>query len=104
MAKGGDRVGLNLAAIAEIRAIAAAESAEFILAMTPLLREIGEPGPRDYELKARRRLSLFTETEQIPYIDFLPIFQAVQQPEGLYRDHIHLSPTGNRLCGETLSK
>ena len=72
--------------------------------MTPLLRELGETGPRDYEQKARNRLQEFTTQEQITYIDFLPIFADFPQPEFLYRDHIHLSPQGNHLVSETLAK
>ena len=100
----GDRVGLNLQAIREIKAIAETENTQFILAMTPLLRELGETGPRDYEQKARNRLQEFTTQEQITYIDFLPIFADFPQPEFLYRDHIHLSPQGNHLVSETLAK
>ena len=109
----GDRVGLNLQAIREIKAIAQrlaysetaeTENTQFILAMTPLLRELGETGPRDYEQKARNRLQEFTNQEQITYIDFLPIFADFPQPEFLYRDHIHLSPQGNHLVSETLAK
>ena len=109
----GDRVGLNLQAIREIKAIAQrlaysetaeTENTQFILAMTPLLRELGETGPRDYEQKARNRLQEFTTQEQITYIDFLPIFADFPQPEFLYRDHIHLSPQGNHLVSETLAK
>ena len=103
MAEKGDRVGFNLEAIGQIRAIAQQHQATFLLAMTPLLREIGTPGPRDYELKARQRLSDFAQTQHILYIDFLPIFNATPNPETLYRDHIHLSPKGNQLVSETIS-
>ncbi len=100
----GDRVGSNLQAIREIKAIAEAGNTEFILAMTPLLRELEATGSRDYEKKARNRLEEFTTQEQITYIDFLPIFADFPQPEFLYRDHIHLSPQGNHLVSETLAK
>ena len=103
-AEKGDRVGFNLEAIKEINRMAAQKNAQFILAMTPLLREIGEPGSRDYELRARERLRQLADTEEISYIDFLPIFQEFPQPEFLYRDHIHLSPPGNRLVSEQISK
>ncbi|NES80998.1 MAG: SGNH/GDSL hydrolase family protein [Moorea sp. SIO2B7] len=102
--EGGDRVAFNLEAIREIKAIATQANAQFILAMTPLLREIGEPGPRDYEHTARKRLQELTNTEQIPYIDFLPLFNGFEQPEALYRDHIHLSPQGNQLISDTMSQ
>ena len=100
----GDRVGLNLQAIREIKATAETENTQFILAMTPLLRELGATGPRDYEQKARNRLQELTTQEQITYIDFLPIFADFPQPEFLYRDHIHLSPQGDHLVSETLAK
>ncbi len=70
--------------------------------MTPLLRETGDCEPRDYEIKARSRLIEFTETEQILYLDFLPIFNSIQQPIKLYRDHIHLSPQGNQIVSQII--
>ncbi|HEY9664236.1 MAG TPA: SGNH/GDSL hydrolase family protein, partial [Allocoleopsis sp.] len=93
----GDRVGFNLAAIEQIQTIASQSQAKFLLVMTPLLRELGEPGSRDYEQKARQRLNELTQQKQIELIDFLPIFNAAPQPQSLYRDHIHLSPAGNQL-------
>ncbi|MDY6784876.1 MAG: SGNH/GDSL hydrolase family protein [Cyanobacteriota bacterium] len=101
-AEGGDRVGYNLQAIEDIETIARSNGATLILAMTPLLREIGEPGSRDYELKARQRLKEFTSARSIPYIDFLPLFEGQTAPKTLYRDHIHLSPTGNQFVCDRL--
>lgn len=101
-AEGGDRVGFNLEAIGKIQALSTLAGACFLLAMTPLLREIGKPGSRDYEHKARGRLAEFTQTQQIAYVDFLPVFNETQQPETLFKDHIHLSPQGNQLVSETL--
>ncbi len=103
-AERGDRVGFNLEAIEQMKAIATKNNARFILAMTPLLRELQGTGSKDYELKARERLNKFVETEGILYIDFLPIFNKLPQPEFFYRDHIHLSPPGNSLVSETLTK
>lgn len=103
-AEGGDRVGYNLQAIAELNEIAVSGGAKLILAMTPLLREIGEPGPRDYERKARERLLEFTKARSIPYVDFLPLFEAQAQPQTLYRDHIHLSPLGNQKVCDRLAE
>ncbi len=100
----GDRVGLNLEAIRQIQTLAHAADAKFLLAMTPLLREISEPGPRDYELKARTRLTQFTKGQNITYLDFLPVFNATQTPETLYRDHIHLSPQGNQKVSELIGR
>ncbi|NES01865.1 MAG: SGNH/GDSL hydrolase family protein [Okeania sp. SIO2F4] len=102
--EGGDRVGFNLEAIKKIQEIVNQNNAKFILAMTPLLREVGEPGPRDYEIKTRERLDNFTLTENIIYLDLLPIFKSVSEPANLYRDHIHLSPEGNQVVSETISK
>ncbi|MEC4894049.1 MAG: SGNH/GDSL hydrolase family protein [Oscillatoria sp. PMC 1051.18] len=103
-AEKGDRVGFNLEAIAQMKFIADQNNAQLILAMTPLIREIGEPGARDYELQARQRLENFTQTQKIIYIDFLPLFKELERPESLYRDQIHLSPQGNKLVSETLSQ
>ncbi|MCL1465292.1 SGNH/GDSL hydrolase family protein [Argonema galeatum] len=99
-----DRVDRNLAAIEQIGLLAHQSNCHFLLAMTPLLREIGNSGPRDYELKERQRLTDFTQSQQILYLDFLPIFNRAQQPETLYRDHIHLSPQGNHLVSEAISR
>lgn len=103
-AESGDRVGFNLEAIREIKTIADQKGASLMLAMTPLKREIGEPGPRDYELKARKRLIDLTKAQNIAYIDFLPIFNSKQQPESLYRDHIHLSIEGNQLVNQEIGR
>jgi lysophospholipase L1-like esterase len=103
-AEPGDRVGYNLEAIAKIQTLAKATDAKLLLAMTPLLREIGEPGPRDYELEARQRLVNFTQTQQITYLDFLPVFNSSETPESLYRDHIHLSPQGNQRVSEAITR
>lgn len=100
----GDRVGLNLAAIHQIQQIVTQNQGQFLLAITPLLRELGEPGPRDYEIKARQRLQQFTQQHQIPYLDFLDPFNGVENPASLYRDHIHLSPSGNELVTRKITE
>ncbi|MEL7038122.1 MAG: SGNH/GDSL hydrolase family protein [Cyanobacteria bacterium J06592_8] len=99
-----DPVGYNLKAIQEIQEIATQAQMPFLLVMTPLLREIGTPGPRDYEIKARLRLTELTQTQNIPYIDFLPIFNTVDEPATLYRDHIHLSVEGNQQVTQKLTQ
>lgn len=101
--EGGDRVGVNLEAIRQLQHIARSANCQLIVAMTPLLREVVPPGPRDYELKARDRVYQFMPIEQILYIDFLAAFKDSQNPEALYRDHIHLSPAGYALVSQTLS-
>lgn len=101
--EGGDRVGVNLEAVRQLQHLAHAADCRLILAMTPLLREVQPPGPRDYEITARQRVMQFAELEQIFYIDFLSDFQGHSDPASLYRDHIHLSPRGYALVSQTLS-
>lgn len=98
----GDRVAKNLDAIAQIYQIAQTHQARFILAITPLLREVRDRG-RDYEHTARKRLEQFVTAHSVTYIDFLPIFQSQPDPEILFRDRIHLSPQGNQLVSHQLS-
>ncbi|MGB3403175.1 MAG: SGNH/GDSL hydrolase family protein [Microcoleaceae cyanobacterium] len=99
-----DPVGFNLDKIAEIQQYVLSENAQFLLALTPLLREIGEPGSRDYEVKARQRLMALTQENNITFIDFLPLFNQTPNPESLYRDHIHLSVSGNNIVSQTISQ
>jgi lysophospholipase L1-like esterase len=100
--EGGDRVGKNLTALAQIQALARDNQARLIIAITPLIREAQKEG-KDYELKARERLANFTADAGIFYLDFLPIFQTYSPPESLYRDNIHLSPKGNDLVSQQLA-
>jgi hypothetical protein len=102
--EGGDRVGANLAAIEAIQTIAAQSNAQFLLGITPLLREVGGSGPRDYEKTARQRLTHFTQQQQIPFIDFLPMFNAAANPNSFYRDSIHLNSIGNQQVVEQIGK
>ena len=100
----GDRVGINLDAIAKIQALTLESNSQFLLVMTPLLREIGEPGPRDYEIKARQRLNEFTQAQNITYIDVLPIFNATANVKALYHDHIHLNLQGNQAVSQLIER
>ncbi|PHK22131.1 GDSL-type esterase/lipase family protein, partial [Nostoc linckia] len=100
----GDRVGINLDAIGKIQELSRQNHSEFLLVMTPLLREIGEPGSRDYEIKARQRLSDFAQTQQIQYIDFLPIFNSNSEVKTLFHDHIHLNFKGNEFVSEIIER
>ena len=102
-AESGDIVGLNLEAIRQINTEAAKANIQFLLSLTPKRHEFGEPGPRDWEVKARLRLAEFVESEKITYIDFLPIFNSATELPNLYRDSIHLSPQGNQLVSQTIS-
>lgn len=92
----GDRVGSNLEAIRQMHRIAAANNAKFILLITPLLRELENPGSRNYEQTARQRLKEFAQAEMLVFVDCLPIFAALEQPMTLYHDHIHLNLAGNQ--------
>jgi len=102
--EGGDRVGFNLEAIGKIQTLTHQANSQFLLVMTPLLREIGEPGPRDYEIKARQRLNEFVQAQQITYIDFLPKFNLTKDIKTLYQDHIHLNFQGNQVVSEVISQ
>ncbi|MEG3839223.1 SGNH/GDSL hydrolase family protein [Microcoleus sp. herbarium14] len=99
-----DVVGSNLEAIRQIQKIAVSANVEFLLAVTPKRHEFGE-GSGDWEVKARERLAELVESEKITYIDFLPIFNcAADELPTLYRDSIHLSPQGNQLVSQTISR
>lgn len=100
----GDRVGINLAAISQIKTLTQQSNSQFLLAMTPLLRELGEPGPRDYEIKTRQRLLDFTKAQQITYIDFLPLINSFPNPQALYQDHIHLNLQGNQFVSQIIER
>lgn len=100
--EGGDRVGQNLEAIDGIYQKITADGGQFVLVLSPLKREL--PGPKDYELVARQRLSDWAAAAEVPYLDLLTTYQGHAQPEGLYRDHIHLSKEGNELVGSAIAK
>ncbi|MEL7067319.1 MAG: SGNH/GDSL hydrolase family protein [Cyanobacteria bacterium J06581_3] len=105
--EGGDRVGKNLTAINGIYQTVShdlnTDSAHnsFVLILSPLKREL--PGPRDYELVARKRLQDWATENDIVYRDLLPTFQQHPAPDTLYRDHIHLSPAGNQLVSDIIA-
>ena len=58
----------------------------------------------DYEKTARERLENFTQKNKIIWIDFLPLFQPIKQPDSLYRDTIHLSSQGNQWVSNVISQ
>lgn len=97
-----DRLSKNLAAIKEIKAIAEAADIQFILALTPLLREF-KSGEQNNQLEARMRLQELANSEKINYLDFLTIWADFPQPEFLYRDHIHPNPQGNSKIVEAIA-
>ncbi|NET11131.1 MAG: SGNH/GDSL hydrolase family protein [Merismopedia sp. SIO2A8] len=111
----GDRVGFNLEAIRQIHQyvtqpnatqpkVSNSSTAQLILAHTPLKRELGTPGPRDYEQVARQRLLDLVAAENLFYIDFLPEFNALENAASLYWDHIHLNTEGNRFVMEAIAQ
>ncbi len=100
--EGGDRVGKNLAAVDGIYQQVTASGGQFVLVLSPLKREL--PGPRDYEWVARQRLKDWAIAADVRYLDLLATFQKHADPDGLYRDHIHLSPAGNELVSEAISR
>ena len=97
-------LNLNLKAICQMQRLTEAAGAKFLLTMTPRLREIGESGSQDYELKGRDRLIQLTQNQSIEYLDFLPLFQACETPERFYRDSIHLSAQGNQTVSEGIAR
>lgn len=98
----GDCVGVNLEAIRQLKYQVELTQGRLLLAMTPLRRELDD-GPRDYEQVARQRLIDFAAAEGIPYLDFLPRFQALDYVT-LYFDHIHLNAQGNQVVGQALAE
>ena len=103
VAEPGDRVGFNLAAINQMQQIAQENNSQFLLAITPLLREVNGTERRKYEQKARERLNNFCRENNISCLDFIPIFQDQDEVATLYRDTIHLTQEGNQLVSQQLS-
>ena len=103
VAEPGDRVGFNLAAIAQMQQIAKENDSQFLLAITPLLREVDGTAQREYEQKARQRLQNFSRESNIVLLDFIPIFHRQDDVKTLYRDTIHLTEAGNQLVSQQLS-
>ncbi len=102
--EGGDRVEKNLQAIQQIQALTQKSGTKFLLVMTPLLREVAAPGPKDYELVARSRLQQFTQERQIDYIDCLSFFPTANTSQSLYHDHIHLNAMGNQQVSDRIEQ
>jgi lysophospholipase L1-like esterase len=98
--EGGDRVGINLEAVRQINEFVTQHQGKLILGLTPLLRELD--GSRNYEIKARKRLLELTQKESIAYIDFLPLFNEMENAKGIYHDHIHFNLKGNEAIAQRL--
>ncbi|MBF2002572.1 MAG: SGNH/GDSL hydrolase family protein [Synechococcales cyanobacterium M58_A2018_015] len=100
----GDRVGLNLAAIQQLQELAHRHHSHLIVGITSLRREVSAAGSRNYEQQARQRLQDMTNAAAIPLVDFLPIFKALEQPQSLYQDSIHLNGLGNLIVSHYLTQ
>ncbi len=96
-AEGGDRVAANLQALQYIHT----QAPRLVIALTPLWREVINQG-HAYEKTARERLQAWSS--QIVYVDFLPLFQKHHASRQLYRDHIHLTPQGNRYVSGVIAE
>ena len=99
----GDRVAKILEAIQTIHKLSRDNNANFLMLMTPLLREV-EGKSRNYELVARDRLYEFTKKEGINYIDLLESFKASGNAKQLYHDNIHLNAAGNEEVSQIILK
>ncbi len=99
----GDIVQLNLDALVKINDVTHKNKINFIVALTPLKREVLPPYSKDYELRARERLKNIIEEYDIEYIDFLPFFKEENNPESLYHDHIHLNGKGNDFVTKNIA-
>lgn len=102
--EGGEKAGIILHTIAQIYDLVNRNGIQFILVMTQLLREIGEPGSRDYEIKARHRLKKLTEIKQIVDIDFLPILNSQPNAKTFYQDSIHLNFLRNQFVNKVITE
>lgn len=102
-AQEGDIVASNLTAIAELHEFLQRQEIGLFVALTPLKRELGEPGSRDYELKARERLWALLGDRKIPHLDVLPLLNQFDDPTTLYRDSIHFNQAGNTWISEQLT-
>jgi hypothetical protein len=98
-----DIVGINLAAVREIHQACQANHTQLIIAITPLLEEV-EQSTKDFQQRAKNRLTELAKTESIPLIDFLPLFKQVEAPNSIYRDRIHITLEGNKIVSQTLSE
>ena len=99
----GDRVGKILEAIQAIHKLSLSNNVQFLMIMTPLLREV-EGKSRDYEMVARDRLYEFTKKEGINYIDLLESFKVSGKAKQLYHDNIHLNGAGNEEVSQIILK
>ncbi|MFQ3618699.1 MAG: SGNH/GDSL hydrolase family protein [Cyanobacteriota bacterium] len=99
----GDPVADNLLTIEQMRQFVMPQ-AQFLVALSPLRRELKQPGPRDYERVARQRLRELLQRGGVPFLDLLPRWNALRNPEALYRDGIHPSPAGNAQISQAIAE
>lgn len=97
----GDRVKPNLEAIQQVNQFVQDQHSRLLVAITPLKREV-EEGSTDIEKLARERLERFLKDQNIPFLDFLPLFKQ-HNCQTFYSDRIHITPQGNQFVGEVLS-
>lgn len=98
----GNILQFNLDAIANIHKFSQDNNCQFILALTPLKKEILPEYKPDYRVKARKSLTDWAEENQITFIDFLPIFKSQENPDSLYFDHIHLNQKGTEIVTKNI--
>jgi hypothetical protein len=99
----GDRIAINLQAVGEIQTIVKDNDSLFLLAITPLIREVQER-PKPFDTKSRERLATFVKNQNISFLDFLPLFMTDDAPATLYRDNIHITSKGNEIVSGELYK
>jgi hypothetical protein len=99
----GDPVADNLLTIEQMRQFVQPQ-AQFLVVLSPLRRELKQPGPRDYERVARQRLADLLQRGGVPFLDLLPRWNALANPEALYRDSIHPSPAGNAQISQAIAE
>lgn len=98
----GDVIQKNLEAIGQLCDALQAQNVEVLVLLTPLKRELGEPGPRPYEQKARERLANYLKERSVHYVDVLFTLNGLDNPGTLYRDTIHFNASGNHILTELL--
>ncbi|GAB4154707.1 MAG: hypothetical protein Fur0046_34610 [Cyanobacteria bacterium J069] len=99
----GDPVADNLLTIEQIRQFVHPQ-AQFLVTLSPLRRELKQPGPRDYERGARQRLADLLQRGNVPWLDLLPRWNTLPHPETFYRDGIHPSPAGNQQISQAIAE
>lgn len=100
----GDLVQFNLDAVNQIYQLTQENNCQFILAITPLKKEVIPDYKPDYRVKGRQRFIDWATKNNVTVIDFIPIFKAEEDPENLYFDSIHLNEKGTELVSKNIFK